>query len=208
MLILKYHGNQNYCRPISGLFWREPMTKSHSFLDKLSFKVRICNFPWQQIKIFKFLFLYYTPWPWQIDHAKFRRDRLRNAGGDSRNICLDTKRVEVFTAGINCWQQCHTLTITDFMKTAWNLHEKCYIWEVQLKADRPHPRNYLQMPYWLQTNRQNPRFKQESSDRQTHKRTDGCYQLHYLPCFAVDNKESSIYAVPMAKFLEFKVPTI
>ncbi len=32
----------------------------------------------------------------------------------------------------------------------------------------------------------------QSSDRQTHGRTDGRYQLHYLPRFAVDNNRVTI----------------
>ncbi len=98
MQILKYHGNQNYCRPISSLLLGKPMTQSYSFLDQLSFKVRISNFPWQQIKMFKFWFLYYTPWPWQIDCAKFCWDRPRNGGGDIRNsrICTFSCKNEDF----------------------------------------------------------------------------------------------------------------
>ncbi len=34
------------------------------------------------------------------------------------------------------------------------------------------------------------RFKQESSDKQTDKQTNGRYQTYYLPCFAVDNKST------------------
>ncbi len=57
----------------------------------------------------------------------------------------------------------------------------------KLKADRPHPRDYPHTPYWLQANRQNPRTGNDTHKR-TDGRTDGRYQLHYLPRFAVDKK--------------------
>ncbi len=50
--ILKYHGNQNYCGPISGLFFRGNITKSHSFLARWSLEVRISNFHGNRFKIF------------------------------------------------------------------------------------------------------------------------------------------------------------
>ncbi len=37
------------------------------------------------LRISQFRFCHYTPCLLQIDHAKFRWDRLRNTGGDSRN---------------------------------------------------------------------------------------------------------------------------
>ncbi len=67
-------------------------------------------------------------------------------------------------------------------KMIWNTYGYWHF--MGLKADRPHPCDYLHTPYWLQTNRQNPRtgndhpllqiwrFKQESSDRHTNGRTD------------------------------------
>ncbi len=52
-----------------------------------------------------------------------------------------------------------------------------------LKADRPHPRNYPHTPTdYRHTD------KQPWEHRQTDGRTDGRYQVHYLPRFAVDNK--------------------
>ncbi len=66
--------------------------------------------------------------------------------------------------------------------------------QIKIKADRPHPRDYPHTPYWLQTNRQNPRTgndhgssRRARTSRHTNGRTDGRYQLHYLPRFAVDN---------------------
>ncbi len=53
----------------------------------------------------------------------------------------------------------------------------------QLKAVRPHPRNYPQMP--TDYRHKDNHLRRESSERQTdthlHKRTDGRYQAHYLP---------------------------
>ncbi len=59
---------------------------------------------------------------------------------------------------------------------------------LELKADRPHPRDYS-------THRQTPRTDNDSSllfaDGRTDGQTDGRYQVHYLPRFAVDNKHLS-----------------
>ena len=88
MLILKYLGNQNYCGPIWGLLWGEPMTNSHSFIVRYSFKVCISNFPWQPIRIFKFWFCHYTFCLLQIDRAKFHWNRFRNGRGDSHNVWI------------------------------------------------------------------------------------------------------------------------
>ncbi len=51
----------------------------------------------------------------------------------------------------------------------------------KLKADRPHPHNYPPTPTDYRHTDKHLRLR-----GRTYGRTDGCYQVHYLPGFAVD----------------------
>ena len=84
--------------------------------------------------------------------------------------------------------------ITPFLSSPcfdYVIHGRCASYFVkhmiQLKANGPHPRDYS-------THRQTPRTDNDSSllfaesaDWRTDRRTDGRYQVHYLPRFVVDN---------------------
>ncbi len=54
--------------------------------------------------------------------------------------------------------------------------------KLELKADQLHLQDMkIIRPCLLITDKTVKLFKQESSDRQAHKRTDGLYQFYYLP---------------------------
>ncbi len=58
---------------------------------------------------------------------------------------------------------------------------------MKLKADWPHPRNYPDTPTVDRHTYQHLRQMDRRTDGRTDGRTDRCYQVHYLPHFAVDN---------------------
>ncbi len=61
----------------------------------------------------------------------------------------------------------------------------------KLKADRPHPRDYPQMPTNYRHTDNHLRLVIMCPEyTQTDGRTDGRYQVHYLPRFAVDKELS------------------
>ncbi len=70
---------------------------------------------------------------------------------------------------------------------------------MELKADRPHPRNYPHTPTDHRHTDKHFRLvmtflcskvavfnRRAHTDKRTDRRTDGRYQVHYLPRFAVD----------------------
>ncbi len=66
------------------------------------------------------------------------------------------------------------------------------IWKI--KADQPHLCNYLHTPTIKVVGQTVQRWEVGRADRRTDRQTDGHYQLHYLPRFAVDN--DTIPALP------------
>ncbi len=93
--------------------------------------------------------------------------------------------------------------LRDQMELVGGLKRFCFSSQNRLKADRPHPRNY---PHTPTNDRHTYQHLRLAVREETDGRTDGCYQVHYLPRFAVDNNFIlNVYEGPK---YTYKIPAI